>query len=184
MFSASVADALLMADTTSGYTNLIDKIAEERRTGQPCESISFKGNKYTDRGHKYEPMAAFDFEMKHLTTLQTVGVVIKDDWCLCSPDRLWGDDKLVQIKCPIYSTQKEYLRKKAVPTKYYKQMQFELFCCEDRKSDIFYSFHPNLPALEIEVFPDEKMFRQFEDRLKIAKEVVLTDIEYWNNFKI
>ena len=67
----------------------------------------FGGNKYTDRGHEFEPIARDDFEFRTLNPVKLVGVVIRDEWALCSPDGLIGEDKLHQIKCPIFSTQEE-----------------------------------------------------------------------------
>lgn len=189
MFSASSADKLLSGRETKGYQQLISKIAEERFTGKKCESKSFGGNEFTNRGHEYEPIARFDYEFRESITTKLVGVVVKDDWCLCSPDSLIGDNKLQQIKCPIFSTQEEYLEKaakhtdikKIIPGNYYKQMQFELFVCHDRTSNIFTSFHPNLRALDIEVFRDEEMQKEIHKRLEEAKIDVLMRIEKINN---
>ena len=48
-FSASSCAELLMDKKTKGYTGLIDKIVEERMTGNPSESKKFQGNQFTDR---------------------------------------------------------------------------------------------------------------------------------------
>lgn len=189
MFSASSADKLLSGKDTKGYQQLIAKIAEERITGEKCESNSFNGNSYTNRGHEFEPIARDDYEFRTLIATKLVGVVIKDDWCLCSPDSLIGKDKMQQIKCPIFSTQEEYLEKakihtdikKIIPGNYYKQMQFELFVCVDRTSNVFTSFHPNLKALDIEVPRDEIMQIEIHTRLEEAKIEVLNRINKINN---
>lgn len=185
MFSASSADKLLSGKETKGYNQLIAKIAEERITGLRCENEAFGGNAFTNRGHEFEPVAREDYEFRTLSAVKQVGVVILDDWCLCSPDGLIGADIIHQIKCPIFSTQKEYLEKakehndirKIIPSNYYKQMQFELFVCKDRKSNIFTSYHPNLRALDIEVERDDVIQELIYQRLEEAKAEVLKEIE-------
>lgn len=180
-FSASTADALLMAKTTAGYQNLIDKIIEERITGEKTES-SWGGNKYTERGHEFEPIAADDFEFNTFIETQIVGLVEYNDWTVCSPDRLIDNDGLLQIKCPIFKTQREYLRTQKVPGNYYKQMQFELLVT-GRDYNIFYSYHPHLPAVSIRVERDEVMIAEIIKRLNEAKIEVLTEIEFLKSIK-
>jgi len=188
MFSASSADKLLSGKDTKGYKELISKIAEERITGVKCDSNIFGGNSYTNRGHEYEPVARMDYEYRTLQAVNIVGVVIKDDWCLCSPDGLIGNNKLHQIKCPIFSTQEEYLSlaknntdfKKVIPSNYYKQMQFELFVT-GREINVFTSFHPHLKALDIEVERDLSLINEITQRLEEAKIEVLNRIDYIKN---
>lgn len=180
-FSASSADALLMAKTTVGYQNLIDKIIEERMTGERTES-SWGGNKYTERGHELEPVAADDFEFNTFVETQIIGLVEYDDWTCCSPDRLIDEDGLLQIKCPIFKTQREYLRTQKVPGNYYKQMQFELFVT-GREYNIFYSYHPHLPAVSIRIERDEIMIAEIKNRLEQAKSEVLAEIEFLKSLK-
>lgn len=181
-FSASIAADLLMDKKTSGYSNLIEKIVEERITGMPTESKTFSGNSYTDRGHEFEPVAREDYEFRSFNDVVQVGVVELDDWCLCSPDGLIGENGLIQIKCPIFNTQKEYLKTKKVPGNYYKQMQFELFVT-GREYNIFYSYHPFLPAVEIKVERDEIMIAEIQRRLNEAKNEVEMEIEFLKSIK-
>lgn len=188
MFSASSADKLLSSKDTKGYQQLISKIAEERITCQKCESSSFSGNTFTNRGHEFEQIARQDYEFRTLQAVKLVGVIIKDDWTLCSPDGLIDDNKLHQIKCPIFSTQEEYLEKvkkhtdirKIIPGNYYKQLQFELNV-SGREFNIFTSFHPNLKAIDIEVPIDEIMQIEINKRLDEAIVEVLERIEKIRN---
>jgi len=188
MFSASVTDKLLSGTNTKGFQELISRITEERLTGIKSDSIVFAGNKYTERGHEFEPIARYDYEYRNLVSVKQVGVIIKDEWCLCSPDGLIGDNKLIQIKCPIFSTHREYLYlaknntdiRKIIPGNYYKQMQFELYV-SGLDINVFTSYHPNLRALDIEVKRDEQMIKEIEDRLVEAKLLVLNEIEIIKN---
>ncbi len=181
-FSASIAADLLMDKKNVGYTNLINRIVEERITGLPTESKTFAGNKNTDRGHEFEPVAREDYEFRSFNDVVQVGVVELDDWCLCSPDGLINENGLIQIKCPIFNTQKEYLKTKKVPGNYYKQMQFELFVT-GREYNIFYSYHPFLPAVEIKVERDEIMIAEIQRRLNEAKNEVEMEIEFLKSIK-
>lgn len=181
-FSASIAPDLLMDKKNVGYTKLIDRIVEERITGQPTESKSFTGNVFTERGHELEPIAREDYEFRSFNDVVQVGVVELNDWCLCSPDGLINDNGLIQIKCPIFNTQKEYLKTQKVPGNYLKQMQFELFVT-GREYNIFYSYHPYLPSVEIKVERDEDMIAEIERRLNEAINEVINEIEFLKSLK-
>jgi hypothetical protein len=181
-FSASTCADLLMAKNTKGYQNLINKIIEERITGLASESKTWSGNSYTNRGHELEPFAREDYEIRYLQAVGIIGVVELDGWVLCSPDGLINDDGLYQAKCPIFNTQLEYLAKQKVPGNYYKQMQFELFV-SGREFNVFNSFHPSLPAVDIILQRDEVMIAEIKQRLSEAKAEVLAEIELIKSFK-
>jgi hypothetical protein len=181
-FSASTCDCLLMDKKTVGYSGLIQKIIEERVTGLPCESKKFQGNSFTDRGHELEPIARVDYEFRNLKSVTQIGVIELDEWVLCSPDGLIDDNGLYQAKCPIFNTQLEYLKTQKVPTNYYKQMQFELYV-SGREYNVFNSFHPSLPAVDITVCRDEQMISEIAKRISEAKEEVLKEIEFINSLK-
>lgn len=167
-FSASAANDLLMDKKNKGYQNLINRIVEERMTGKKSESVSFTGNVYTERGHELEPVAREDYEFRSFNDVQIIGVIELDDWVLCSPDGLINDDGLYQAKCPIFNTHKEYLKTKKIPSNYYKQMQFELYV-SGRKYNVFNSYHPSLPPLDIIVYRDEEMIELIKQRISEAK---------------
>jgi len=180
-FSASTCAELLMNKKTKGYTGLIDRIVEERMTGNPTESKTFKGNQFTERGHELEPVARDDYEMRTFRDIAIIGVIELDDWVLCSPDGLIGEDGLWQAKCPIFNTQKSYLKSQKVPTNYYKQMQFELFV-SGREYNVFNSYHPYLPAVDIVVKRDEEMITIIQQRIKEAKKEILNEIKLLKSF--
>ena len=89
-FSASTCPELLMDKKTKGYTNLINRIIEEKITGVATESKTFTGNSFTNRGHEFEPIARNDYEIRNLQVVDIIGVIELDDWVLCSPDGLIG----------------------------------------------------------------------------------------------
>ena len=176
-FSASTCADLLMDKKTKGYTSLIDKIIEERMTGFPTESRAFKGNSFTERGHELEPMARDDYELRNFIDIVQCGVIELSDWVLCSPDGLIDENGLWQAKCPIFNTQRYYLKTNKVPGNYYKQMQFELYVA-GRDYNIFNSFHPYLPAVDIVVKRDEEMIAEIKQRLIEAIKEVTDEIKY------
>jgi len=191
-FSASTAADLLMDKKNKGYQNLINRIIEERITGKQTESKSFVGNQYTERGHEFEPIARDDYEFRSFNDVAIIGVIELDKWVLCSPDGLIGEKGLYQAKCPIFNTQREYLHKYKelkekglsdnailykIDSGYYKQMQFELFV-SGREFNVFNSYHPHLPALDLTVIRDNDMIDAISERIKEAKREILTEIKY------
>ena len=63
----------------------------------------------------------------------------------CSPDRLVGDDGMIEIKCPNTSTHIDTLLGASIDGKYLKQMQWQMACAERDWCD-FISFDSRLPA--------------------------------------
>ena len=183
-FTASSCADLLMDEKNKGYMDLIAKISEERFTGLPCESKKWQGNKFTDEGHRREPESRNDYEFTTFNKIDLVGFVELDSWVGCSPDGLIDKPGMVQLKNPIFATQKGYLElveklKDLTPneimykldSKYYKQMQFELRVCKREWND-FYSYHPKLKPVLIKVQRDEEIIQQIKDKLEIAKQQV------------
>lgn len=192
---ASSAPDLLMNKSTVGYNNLKDRLIEEWITGERTEN-KFKGNSYTERGHQYEPIAADDYEITHLKTVDLIGCVILDDWVMCSPDRLIDSDGLLQIKCPIFKTQNKYLDivndnknlshneiLKKIDGGYYKQCNYELYVTQ-RRYNVFYSFHPNLKSVDLTIERDEPLIKEIETRISELKAEVLEEISSIKRSKI
>jgi len=190
-FTASSAAELLMDKGCKGYIELIKKITEERFTGEPCESKKFQGNSFTDRGHLFEPLALIDYSTKYFYDVEPMGFVESDNGLYgCSPDGLINENGMIQVKCPIFATQRKYLdiiskNKDLTPNEgneflykidsgYYKQMQFELFVSE-REYNVFYSYHPSLKEIMLKVVRDEDMIKQIE--LAIIEATEYIDIE-------
>jgi putative phage-type endonuclease len=62
-----------------------------------------------------------------------------------SPDRMHGDEGLVEIKCPATHTHIATLLSEAIPPDYATQMQWQMACTGRSWCD-FVSFDPRLPA--------------------------------------
>ena len=168
-FTASSADKLLSDPKTKGYQDLISRVGDEQFTGEKSESIKFSGNAYTERGHELEQQAIDSFEFEYIKenlTVKPIGFVECSKYIGCSPDGFVGTN-LIQVKCPIFTTQEGYLSKLKVPGNYYKQMQFEMLCTGSLLN-YFYSYHPRLKSVCIPVDRDKKMIIEIAKRLRHA----------------
>jgi len=191
--SASVSDCLLMEKKNKGYQTLKDRLIEETITKKQTESNVFMGNFFTERGHELEPIAISDFEIKNLKNVVAVGVVEYDNFVLCSPDGLINHNGLIQIKCPIFNTQRKYLeiidinsslsdndKLKKIDSKYYKQCIFELFVT-GREYDIFYSYHPHLKEINLRITRDSELIEKIKTRVKEMRAEVFIEVEKITN---
>jgi len=79
--------------------------------------------------------------------LETVGLVYHPNitQALASPDRLVGDDGLIEIKCPKTTTHFGYLMSEEIPEEYKLQIYWQLECTGRRWCD-FVSFDPRMPG--------------------------------------
>ena len=118
------------------------KLVAERITGTIQESFT---NAEMEWGIQQEEVAAMAYEVVKDTFVEPTGFVhhpyIK--WLGVSPDRLVGNIGLIEIKCPNTNTHLEYLISQQIPTKYYNQMQAQMWCT-DREWCDFVSFDPRL----------------------------------------
>ena len=167
-FTASMFHELFAKPTTKEYQNAINKVVFERMTGELTESFS---NGWTERGHLLEDEAVEAYELKTFRKIVKVGFVELDEWVGCSPDGLNGDEGMLQVKCPKFSTLIDYHLSNEVPKDYAIQMQGELWVT-GRKWDDFYVYHPKLKPLLKRVERDEKMIGEIKKNVETAiKEV-------------
>lgn len=144
--ASRIAD--LMARTKSGWgasrSNYMAELIVERLTGQQA------GGGYTNAamqwGNETEPHAADAVEFRLGLDLQPVGFLDHPSIPMAgaSPDRLIGEDGLLEIKCPNTATHIETLLDGEVADKYVKQMQWQM-ACSGRARCLFASFDPRLP---------------------------------------
>lgn len=182
-FTGTCASDLLMDDKCKGWQNLIKRIAEERFTGESCESDKFSGNKFTERGLELEPVAILQYEFESFNNVTTVGFVQHSEFIGCSPDGLINDNGLIQVKCPIFNTMLEYHKDKTVPTDYFKQMQFELFAT-DREYNIFYAYHPKLQPFELKIYRCDETIKKIETAIEKAGIEIAKLIEYYHKIGV
>lgn len=150
------------------------RLVAERMTNQSQDSYS---NAAMEWGIEQEQFAAMAYEVKTNTLLDKTGFWPHETiaWLGVSPDRLVGNDGLVEIKCPNTTTHIDYILDDQVPAKYHKQIQCQLWVTGRQWCD-FVSYDPRLP-LENQLFikrayPEKEFIAEMEaETLKFLDEV-------------
>lgn len=143
--ASRVAD--IIAKTKSGYStsraNYAAQLVCERLTGAKESGFTSSAMQW---GIDKEDEAANAYAFHYDARLETVGFVEHPDIDMsgASPDRLCGDDGLIEIKCPITATHINTLLKETVPSDYITQMQWQMACTGRQWCD-FVSYDPRLP---------------------------------------
>lgn len=124
----------------------------ERLMGHPrTEYMSH----WMDRGSQMEAEAVAFYEFQRDMDTAKVGFITNDAGTIgTSPDRLVGDEGLLEIKVPAEHTHVGYLIKHAVDTEYFPQVQGQLWISERQWVDIL-SYHPEMPPALIRVERNE-----------------------------
>lgn len=123
-------------------------------------------NKAMERGNELEAEAREFYQFTNDVEVSQVAVAYKDENkdFLCSPDGLIGEDGLIEIKCPLLPTHIEYLINNELPSKYFTQVQGQLFVT-GRKWVDFMSYYPSIKPLIVRVERDEKFIKLLEVEL-------------------
>lgn len=137
------------SDSSDEYANLL---TAEKLLEQPI--ATWKGNKWTERGNVLEQDAVDFYEFQHDLVTEKVGFV-KNYGVGCSPDRLIGDDGLLEGKAPAPHTHVGYMLKNALPTLFIPQVQGQLYVTNRKWCD-WMSFHPEMGQVIIRVKRDEE----------------------------
>jgi putative phage-type endonuclease len=143
--ASNVAD--VMAKGKSGEAESRKKykmrIVAERLTRKGESGFS---NAAMEWGVEQEPYARMAYEVTNNTLVDQTGFWHHPQiaYVGVSPDGLVGDDGLVEIKCPNTTTHLDYLFDDEVPSKYYKQIQCQLWVTGRQWCD-FVSYDPRLP---------------------------------------
>lgn len=144
------------------------KLVAERLTNVAGESFS---NAAMEWGVENEKFACIAYEAARDVLVDKTGFWLHPeiDWLGVSPDRLVGDDGLLEVKCPNTTTHLDYIFDGKVPSGYMKQIQCQLWVTGRRWCD-FISFDPRLPKrnqlLIIRVDRDEDMIAKMEAETK------------------
>ena len=160
-FTASSFKDLFMEKTTQGYQNAIYKVAFERLTDESPESYT---NEWMQRGTELEPEARTWYEFENNIVVNNGGFIEYNDWIGASPDGLIGEDGLLEIKCPKYTTMMNYLIDKKLPNMYYYQVHGQLLV-SDRQWCDFICYHPKLPRFVLRIERDKEVDKEILDQL-------------------
>jgi hypothetical protein len=91
-------------------------------------------------------------------------------------------DGLIEIKCPLARTHFEYIEGGKLPSEYRYQVQGQLFVTGLPYCD-FVSYVEGMKLFMVRVYPDAKLFKEFERRLDILIEQVKTKLENYNKYE-
>jgi len=137
----------IAAKTRNGYSarraSRMATIVVERITGAPVEGYT---NAAMQHGIDTEPEAKAFYSFMTDNEIVDVGLIkhLTIAWSHASPDRLIGDDGLIEVKCPQPAAHLDTLLGQEVPGKYVIQAQWQM-CCTGRAWCDFISYSPAFP---------------------------------------
>lgn len=164
--ASRVAD--VMAKTAKGWgasrANYMAQLIAERLTGERQETYTSAAMQHGN-DTEAEARAAYSFYCNE----QVVEAPFVPHPSIAesgaSPDGFVGEEGLLELKCPNTATHLDTLESEKVPTKYIKQMQWQL-ACTGRKWVDFASYDPRLPeAMRLfvkRVERDDEMIAEME----------------------
>lgn len=134
-----------------GYAHIL---MAEAMLGHPLDSVE---TQWMVRGQELEDEAIKAYEFEASVETEPGGFVTDDAATYgCSPDRLVGDDGILEMKCPAPNTHLGYLLEPASMCKdKWPQVQGQLLVTGRKFVDLM-SYHPELPAVVSRVEQDEK----------------------------
>jgi len=110
---------------------------------------------WMERGKELEEDAMSQYELMRDIETKEIGFVTTDDGKIgCSPDRLVGEDGLLELKVPAPQTQIDYILGEELVKAYYPQLQGQLFVTERKWVDIM-AYHPEIPPVITRLHRDE-----------------------------
>jgi YqaJ-like viral recombinase domain len=131
------------------------------------QRIEFYNSPAMERGLIVESEAADWYEFDRDVITRRVGFITDDDHTMgCSPDRLVGEDGLLEIKAPLPHTQVEYWISGKVHERFWPQLQGQLYISQRNWVDIL-CWHDVLPKLVMRVEPDETFIKALDHELQI-----------------
>lgn len=143
--------------TPSGYSSeswmdYACHLIAERCLGRKVDTYQSRD---MEHGLMMEADAADFYSSLRKVELQTIGFISNDLGTHgCTPDRLIGDDGLLEIKVPKPQTHIKYLITGTLDIKYKPQLQGQLYVSKRQFVDVL-SFHPELPPAIMRVERDQ-----------------------------
>lgn len=96
-----------------------------------------------------------------------VGFVLADNGLYgCSPDRLVGEDGILEIKCPTAAVHTGYLDRGEIEESYWPQVQGQLYVTGRKWSD-WMSYHPEIRPVIVRTERDEDYISKLAEALDI-----------------
>ena len=140
-----------LSKSADSYMN---SLLAEWMVGHPFE-VEAK-SKWMERGTELEAEAVKAFEFQEDRETALAGFITDDSGMIgCSPDRLIGEDALLEIKCPAHTTHVSYMLTKKPEEEYRPQLQGQLWVT-GRQAVYIVSYHPELPSVIMRVERNEE----------------------------
>lgn len=176
--ASRIAD--VMARTKSGYgaarQTYMRQLLAERISGMPTETIPSPAMRW---GTQVEPFAVAAYEELIQAETLTASFIRHPnlEFAGASPDRLVGEDGLLEVKCPTTPTHIDTLLSGEIAERYVLQMQWQMACTGRHWCD-FVSFDPRLPpdyqCFVIRIERDDEVIA----RLEAEAASLLVEIEH------
>lgn len=164
--TASAFSRILTAKTRKPSASAMKYLCElvaERLIGMPTDGAS---TDFMLRGSAMEAEAVAAYEFDHDCATQTVGFVMDDSgrWG-CSPDRLVGEDGLLEIKCPSAGVHVAALLG-MLDEEHAAQAQGQMWITGRRWVDLMY-FNPAMPTHTVRIWRDEEHIGQIAEAVRV-----------------
>lgn len=148
------------------------KLCAEWFLGCPLDDFQ---SGYMERGTGMEAEAVASYEFENNVDTTECGLCLRDDGKVgASPDRLVGEDGILEIKCPSAETHMGYILN-GPPDEYRPQVQGQLWITGRMWCDLN-CYHPTLPPVRVRIERDEefiadlsKIVEAFVVKLEAAK---------------
>lgn len=171
--TASEFSRLLTPKTAKLSSQSVDyahQILAEMMLGAPLDTIE---TPYMMRGQELEDGAIDAYEFVTGLTTSPGGFCTDDAGRYgCSPDRMVGDDGVLEMKCPGTKAHIGYLLAGTIEGDYRSQIQGELLVTERKWADVV-SYYPALPPVIKRVYRDEKFIESLREVLESFCDLLL-----------
>lgn len=148
-----------------------NRLLAEQIIGKPIKE--WDGNGWSKRGHELEDEAVGYYAVMNDVDCVRVGFVTDDEERYgCSPDRIVGDEGLLEIKCPAAHTHMSYLlNPERLENAYRVQVQGQLLVTGRAWCDLV-SYFPELPEVTVRCERDESFIATLKDGIESLLESI------------
>jgi hypothetical protein len=172
--TASCFDKILTPkkrERSSQSKHYMNRLLAEWIAGEVLEDEMYQ-SQWMERGQEREDGAIAAYEFRTDTETEAGGFFTLDSGLAgASPDRLAGEDGIVEIKCPLLSKQVEGARE-GVEADHLCQLQGQLWITGRKWVDVF-SYHPKLPLPPKRVLRDDEFIEDLESAVNEFVEEML-----------
>lgn len=159
----SIGGSSIQAVMTGGQgktrKSLMYQLTSEILTG---EKYGFNSTPAMDKGTRRESESRAKFSLMTFLDVEEVGLIKGDiEGTHVSPDGLTSDGAGLELKNPMAHTQVKYIDEDRLPLEYVKQVQYSMWIT-GYKRWWFFSYHPKIKPLLIEVYRDEALIKTIE----------------------